>query len=128
MSRRATRRLLWLAALLLIPLPYLVAADGAVPAVRFALLGGVAAAYAGLVNGSGVAWPLSALLLGHALVYALALWAGAALLARVLPARLRGAVAALLVVAGFGVALAFDVYHTPFAADAARTSWLGLFR
>ena len=68
MSRKATRRLLWLAALLLIPLPYLVAADGAVPAVRFVLLGGVAAAYAGLVNGSGVAWPLTALLLGHALV------------------------------------------------------------
>ena len=92
MSRTATRRLLWLAAFLLVPLPYLVAADGAVPAVRFAMLGGVAAAYAGLVNGSGVAWPLTALLLGHALVYALALWAGAALLARVLPARLRGAI------------------------------------
>ncbi len=128
MSRRAARRLLWVAAALLLPLPYLVTAEGAVPIVRFVMLGSITAAYSALVDGSGVAWVFTALMLGHALVYALVLWAAAALVARVVPTRVRGVLVAALVGAGVAGAFAFEPYHTPFAAESAWTSWPGLLR
>ena len=65
MSRVRAGWLLWVAALLLIPLPYFIIAEGSVPVVRFAMLGAIAAAYAGFVDGSGVAWPMTIILFVH---------------------------------------------------------------
>ena len=122
------RRLLLLGAVLLLPLPYAVLAEGAVPVVRFALLAGVAAAYSTFVNGGGVAWPLTGLLAAHALGYGLLLWIGSRLAVRFVPSRLCTAVCVGVVAAGFAASLAFDLYHTPFASERAFTSWTGLFR
>jgi len=128
MNAPRARRLLWTGLLLFAPLPHLVAVEGAVPVVRFAWLGAVAGAYAALVDGSGIAWTMTALLLGQALVYAAVLWALAALGARLLPERARGAAVLSLLVAGLALAVATPLYHTPFAADAPRARWTGLFR
>lgn len=114
--------------MLLIPLPYFILADGAVPAIRFAMLAAVAAAYAGFVDGSGVAWPLTVILLLHVVVSALVLALLAALAAYVMPVRSRGWLVAALIVAGFAVALGFDVYRTPFDDVRPRAGWLGLFQ
>ena len=62
------------------------------------------------------------------LVMAVALWLAAGLGSRLVPERGRAVVVAGIVLVGFTVALVFDIYHTPFAADAARTSWAGLFQ
>lgn len=128
MSRSQAAWLLWVAAMLLIPLPYFILADGAVPAIRFAMLAAVAAAYAGFVDGSGVAWPLTVILLLHVVVSALVLALLAALAAYVMPVRSRGWLVAALIVAGFAVALGFDVYRTPFDDVRPRAGWLGLFQ
>ena len=127
MSLGRARLLLWGGALLLVPLPFVVAVHGSVPVVRFALLGAVSGVYAAAVDGSGVAWTMTASLAAHALVYAALLALPAALLARALPAPWRRAGVWSLLALGFATALLFDVYWTPFDDVAARSDWLGLF-
>jgi len=127
-SRARAAWLLWIAAVLLVPLPYFVIADGSVPAVRFALMTAIAAAYATLIDGSGVAWPLVTILALHLVVSAAVLAAGATVVAAVIPERVRGRVVVALVVAGFAVALSVDAYRTPFDDVHATASWLGLFQ
>ncbi len=128
MTTRRARRLLWGAALLLVPLPYFVMVHGHVPVVRMGLLGCITIAYAGAVDGSGVAWPMAALLWAHALTYGVLLWGAAALLARFVPARARSPFVWFAVGSGAFLALYFEIYHTPFAAESARSNWLGLFQ
>ena len=101
MSPGRAARILWVAALLLLPLPYLVLpVEGAVPVVRLFFLGAIAAAYSLLVDGSGVAWTLTAFLLGNALAYALGLGLVAWLLGRAIPEALRGPCVLAVVLAG----------------------------
>jgi hypothetical protein len=119
---------LWVGALLLVPLPYLMVVDGCVPVVRFALLALISGAYAAFVDGSGVVWVMTAILAAHALLYALALAAAAWLLVRVLPPRRRAALAWALLIAGFAVALTVPVYRTPFDDASAQARWTGLFQ
>ena len=128
MSRRRAAWTLWAAALLLVPLPYFIVAEGSVPVIRFAIISSVATAYAVLVDGSGVAWPLAVILLLHVLVWAVALGIGAAVLARVLPDALRGRAVVLLIAAGFVLALVSDVYRTPFDDVRLNSTWTGLFQ
>jgi hypothetical protein len=131
MSRSAVRRLLWVIFALTLPLPILVVGPGLVPAARLLLLGGMSVAMMLFVRASGVVSLLSLVLLGQAFLYLAALWITAALLAALLSAlppvaRTRstlGLVALLLLAAS-----AFEIYHTPFAAESARTSLLGLYR
>jgi len=116
LTQRATRLVLWIAALLLVPLPML-QFGAQVPVAQYLLLAGVCVTV-GVVEGTGGVLPLLlALFLAHALVYALLLWLGAGLAARLL-ARLaphtRTAVVATVVLAGFGVALIGEPYVTPF--------------
>jgi hypothetical protein len=128
MTRRSTAWLLFGASVLLIPLPYFVIGEGAVPVVRFALLGAVSAAYAGLIDGSGVAWPMTTILLLHVVVYSLVLAAAAFLVASLVPERARRWIVPAAVAVGFCCALSFDLYHTPFDPSRAYNGWLGLFR
>lgn len=128
MSTTRAARLLWCGALLLAPLPYLAPLAGLVPVVRFVFLGAVAAGYAAFVDGSGTAWIVVALLLGQALVYALALRIAAGWIARRVPARLRAPLVWGLLVAGLAIACSFELYRTPFDDASPRARWTGLFQ
>lgn len=128
MSRTRTRRLLWLAGALLLPLPWLFMYTGAVPVARYVFLAGISGAYAGLIDGSEVAWPMTAIVAVHALVYAGALWGASAVLARFIPARLRAPLVVTVFVVGFTVALAYPIYETPMDDERAHTNWVGLFQ
>ncbi|MDJ0864653.1 MAG: hypothetical protein QNK03_01000 [Myxococcota bacterium] len=127
MSTARARTILWLGALLLVPLPYVGLVEGSVPVARFLLLGVVTAAYSGFVDGSGVAWTLTAILLLHALVYGLLLRVPAALLARWVPEALRVRFVWGIVLLTFALAVSLPVYRTPFDDVASRTRWPGLF-
>jgi hypothetical protein len=119
MSSRATRRLLWIAALAIVPLPMLQFHELA-PVTRYLLLAGVVAGLMWTEGTGTIPWIFFGLMLGHALVYAGLLWTAAWALARGLralaPSR-AGALALLLVAGGVILTLAFDVYRTPFAAE-----------
>ena len=129
MSPGRARLALWAAALLLVPLPYLaLSVDGAVPVARFLFLGAIAAAYSAFVDGSGVAWMMTGLLLGNALIHAAGLGLAAWLLVRLLPGPARRPWVWLLVLAGAAVALAFPIYRTPFDDASAWSRWPGLFQ
>jgi hypothetical protein len=119
LSPRATRRLLWLAALAIVPLP-MVQFHELAPVTRYLLLAGVVAGLMWTEGTGTIPWLFFALMVGHALVYAGLLWVAAWGLTRLLHAaapRRAGALALLLVAAGVALTLAFDVYRTPFAAD-----------
>jgi hypothetical protein len=117
---RTARRLLWMLLCLLVPLPMAVF-GGLLPVAGMLVLAGVCVAMLAAEGGGGALGQLLALFLGHAVVYALALWAVAAVGARLLveraprstPAWLAGA-ATLAVL----LALALDVYVTPFGTSA----------
>ncbi|HEX5065521.1 MAG TPA: DUF3604 domain-containing protein, partial [Myxococcota bacterium] len=116
MTQRATRLALWIAALLLVPLPML-QFGAQVPVAQYLLLAGVCAAVAAVESSSGVLLLLLSLFLTHALVYALLLWFAAGLVARLLARlapRARTAAVATAVLAGLGVALLGEPYVTPF--------------
>ena len=127
-TTRRTRRWLWLGALAMCPLPYLLAAEGYVPVVRMLLLACVSAAYAGLVDGSGLAWTMVALLLAHVVAGAAVLWLAAAIVARVLPPPARQRTVAIVLVLGFAVANAIYLYRTPFDDAALHARWFELFQ
>jgi len=113
---RGARRLLWIAALLLVPLPML-QFGAQVPVAQYLLLAGVCAAVAVVESGGGVLALLLALFLSHAIVYGLLLWLVAALAARVLgqfSPRARAIASASVLLAGLAVALFGQPYVTPF--------------
>ena len=127
-NRVTAQRVLWSAALLLLPVPYLILVDGSVPVVRLVLLATIAASYAAFVDGSGVAWLMVALLAVQAVVFAVALAVVVRTTVRWIPApALRWSVWSLVAV-GFAVAMLFDVYQTPFDETYYRTNWWGLFQ
>ncbi|MGH0030525.1 MAG: hypothetical protein ACQGVC_12090 [Myxococcota bacterium] len=121
MSPRAARRTLWLALLLVAPLPMLGGFGAVVPVVRYGLLAGVCVAMRVAEGPGGVVWALFALFAVHALVYAALLWGAAWLaaraLARVSPAA-RSAVVAGIVACGLIWATATTPYVTPFGTSA----------
>jgi hypothetical protein len=115
-SPRTARCALWLAALLLVPLPML-QFGARVPVVHHLLLGGVCVVTAWIEGGGGVTGLLIALFFGHAVVYALGLWGLAALAARGLgrlSPRARSLAVWIPVVAGLALALFREPYVTPF--------------
>jgi hypothetical protein len=127
---KTTRRILWLGALLLVPLPMIKFAAW-IPVTRYLLLGAVTGGLI-LTEGSGrIPNAFLIAMLGHAIFYAALLWAVAWALARTLqgaaPAWARS-VALALVAAGVLAALLTEPYVTPFAADAPRASLLTVLR
>jgi hypothetical protein len=120
MSPRAARRVLWLAALLLVPAPMLV--FGAwVPVAHYLLLAALCVGMRIAEGPGGVVWELTALLLAHALVYSALLyagaWASARALGRVSP-RARAALVAIAVTGCAVWAIAAQPYVTPFGRTA----------
>ena len=131
MSTRASRRMLWIAAALLVPLPVLFPGPGLVPAARFLMLGGASLAVMLFESSRGAVIPLAALLLLQGVAWLSALWLGAALAARLLarlPSHARLWVTLVLVAAGLVVGATTEIYHTPFAAEAARGNLLHVYR
>ncbi len=126
MSPRASRRLVFLVALLTVPLPML-QFGAVIPVSRYLLLAGVTL---GLVVSEGtgtVPLAMLGLFAGHALVYSALLWVGAWLwtrgVARV-SARAVGPVAVTTAVAALLLTSLFDVFTTPFAARSLHTNLL----
>jgi len=129
-SPRAMRRLLWLAALVALPLPIVGIGSGRVPALHHLELGVLALAFTVLERAQGIGPLLAALFLGQALVFALALWLAAALVARLLsrlPPLLRTRAALFVVVLGLALAVMQPLYRTPYSAHGARSNLLGVY-
>jgi hypothetical protein len=130
-SPRALRWLLWLAALAALPLPLAGIGSALVPPLHQLELGALALAFTISERAQGIGPLASALFLGQALAWALALWLVAGLLARAL-GRLgpltRTRVACFLVVLGITLAASLPVYRTPYSAHSARSSLLEVYR
>lgn len=130
MTPRATRRMLWLAALLLVPLPML-QFGALVPVVRYLLLAGVTLGLIVAEGGGEIPYLFLALMLGHALVYAVLLWVVSWLIARGLwalsPAR-AGRAAIALAAVGLLVALVTRPYVTPYSSVSLHSNLLVVFQ
>jgi hypothetical protein len=125
------RWLLWLAALVAMPVPSIGLGAGRMPPLHQLELGGLALAFTLLERAQGVGPLIAALFLGQALAWALALWLAAALAARLLsrlPPLLRTRAALFLVVLGVALALMQPIYRTPYSAHAARSNLLDVYR
>ena len=120
--------MLWLAALLLAPLPIVILAEGSIPVVRMMMLSSVAGYYTMFIDSSGVAWPMTIILALHVVVYALALAVASWVVAALLPERNRGRIVGALIAAGLLIAVSTDLYRTPFDDRQAQASWVELFR
>jgi hypothetical protein len=131
MSPRATRWLLWLAALAALPVPIFGVGSGRVPPLHHLELGALALAFTALERAQGIGPLLSGIFIGQALAWGLALWLAAALLARLLsrlPPLVRTRATVLLIVLGLALAAAQPIYRTPYSAHAARSTLLGTYR
>ena len=130
MSRKTARRVLWVAALLLVPVPLLAIAEAFVPVARIFELGLVVLITILVEGPGGVAPILLTIFLVHAVVDAAVLWGVAWLLTwgleRVAPAAL-GPVVLALVVAGCVWGAALPIYHTPFHAQVADATLLEIY-
>jgi hypothetical protein len=130
-SRRRCFWTLWIASLLLVPLPYLMVVTGLVPVGRFLMLGAICTYVSFFVGSGGVAGTLAWILFGQAALYAVGLGLVAGAVAYGLGRISRSATAAatlVLVALGLVLAVGLEIYHTPFAAESARTNLLGVYR
>jgi len=130
-SPRTVRRLLFFAAVFVVPLPILAFGPGRVPAAHQLELGLLALLFGVLESAEGVTLTLAAAFLLPAAVYVAVLWVGASLLARALaklPPLTRTRAALLLVGIGLAVGIAEPIYQTPFSARSAHSNLLGVYR
>jgi hypothetical protein len=129
-SPRALRRLLFVAALVAMPVPSFGIGGGLVPPLHQLELGALALAFTVLERAQGIGPLMSALFLGQAVVWGLACWLAAALAARLLgglPPLFRMRVAFLAVALGLALAVMQPIYRTPYSAHAARSSLLEVY-
>ena len=126
LSAAAARRLLWLLAVLALPVPILLLGPGHVPAAQIAELGAAALAFGIAESLRGVVGLTAAVFLGQALLYAGVLWVVAGILARRL-GRLRGAAVALAALLAVAACWA-PVYRTPYHATLAHATLLEVYR
>jgi hypothetical protein len=129
-SPRAVRRLLWLVAVFVAPLPIVALGPGLVPPAHQLELGLLALAFGAVESTEGVTLVLAALFLASGLVYAALLWLPAWLVARglaPLAPTTRTRLALLLVMLGVALAVAEPVYRTPFSSRSATSNLLGVY-
>ncbi len=130
LSSATVRRLLFLAAILLVPLPLFVMVPALVPVARFFELAVICWITIAIEGTAGVVGLLSIVMLAHALVYATLLWIVTGILVRLFDSyapRLLLPVAAMLLVAGILLASISEPYATPFA-DTARAGFPEVYR
>ena len=131
MSRRAVRWLLFIAALVALPVPSAGLGSGLMPPLHQLELGAFALAFTVLERAQGVGPLIAALFLGQALVWALALWLAAALAARLLsplPPLFRTRATLFVVALGLSLAVMQPIYRTPYSAHAARSTLIDVYR
>jgi hypothetical protein len=131
MSPRGVRRLLWLAAILLVPVPLIGLGSGWVPTAHLFELALLTLGFGLIESMQGVTLALLASFLIPALFYVALLWPLAWGVARVLAplaplTRFRAAL--LIVMLGAGYAIARPVYETPFSSHSAHSTLLGVYR
>jgi len=130
-SPRLVRWLLWLAAVVALPLPLLGIGSARVPPLHQLELGALALAFTLAEHAQGVGKLVSALFLGQGLLWTALLWPAAGLVARALaklPPLTRTRAALLVVMLGFGFAVARPIYRTPYSAHTARSTLLEVYR
>jgi hypothetical protein len=130
-SPRAVRRLLWVAALFVVPFPILAFGPGLVPAAHQLELGLLALAFGMAESMQGVTLTLAVAFLVPGLTFAALLWLPAWLVAHVLgklPPHTRMRAALLLVMLGVAFTLASPIYETPFSSRSARSTLLDVYR
>jgi len=130
MSRRTAQRVLWVAALFLVPVP-LLTFGAFVPTMRLLELTTVILVTVLVEGAHGVALLLLALFGAHTLVFALLLWLAARLLAglleRTAPAAI-GVVTVALVAVGLVATIGVPVYDSPFHARLPHTTLLEVYQ
>ena len=130
MSPRALRWLLWIAALVALPVPSVGLGAGRMPPLHQLELGALALAFTVLERAQGVGPLIAAVFITQALAWALALWLAAALTARLLsplPALFRTRATLFVVALGLSLAVMQPIYRTPYSAHAARSNLLGVY-
>lgn len=121
MSKKARRRLVFVGLFFLLPWPLTLTAGAFVPAIRYLILGMVAATVAVAEGAAGPVGPVVAVLLVWALVCSAGCWALAWLAASLLermPPRLADALCVVALLVGLGIALLSDPYRTPYGRAA----------
>jgi hypothetical protein len=129
MSRRATRRILWLSFLLTVPVPFWAFEGGRVPTVWLLELAAFTGALLWTEGGTVTALAFG-LFLGEAVIAGAALYLLARLVTRLLARRgaeVRTAVVVAIVV-GFLLVACFAVYRTPFVAGGDPVNLAGIFQ
>ena len=124
MSERASRRILWLAFLLALPVPFLSVQAGLAPVANLLFYGSLAAGvYLG--DPDSMSRLLALLHLGQGLFWALALYGLACLAARGLRrgGQVRGGLVAALVLALLAASL-LPLYRTPLSSTGTRANLL----
>ena len=126
MSVRTAQRLLWLCAVVALPVPIALLGPGHVPPAQLAELGAAALAFGLAETLRGVVGWTAAIFFAQALLWAVALWWIARAMARALGrARPAGVVVAAALVA---LACAVSIYHTPYHATLAHATLLEVYR
>ncbi len=130
MSPRGVRRLLWLAAIFLVPVPLIGVASGWAPTAYLLELAGLTLAFGVVESLQGVTLALLASFGVPALLYVALLWPLAWLVARLITplaplTRLRAAL--LIVMLGAGYATVRPVYDTPFSNRSPRATLLEVY-
>jgi hypothetical protein len=117
MRPRTLRRLWFVGLWLLLPWPLHIVGEAFVPAVRYLILGGVAAAFAAAEGAAGPVGGIVCLFLGMGIVTSLGCWLAAWGIAKLL-ARCSAFTQRAVTFGGLGAALvfclAFEPYATPF--------------
>jgi hypothetical protein len=122
----AARRLLFLAAVVLVPVPYWAVEVERAPVVRLVALA-VMTGGAAVTEPGGVVSILAGFLVLQALLWLVALALAARLIVRLLPEGRRGQAVAAVVGVLAGASL-LRIYHTPFSRAEAWTNVLGILR
>ena len=126
MSVRASRWWLFLAIVLTVPLPMLGPYDAFVPPVRHLILSSATASFMVVEGAAGPVPAIFLLFAIHALVYLALAWGVAWVLSRFLGSlspRARGTLVLAVCAGLFFLAVAFDLYATPFGRAPTGNLW-----
>ena len=129
-SRATSRRVLWLVALFTVPVPYYLGGFEIAPVARLLFLTAIIQAVVATEGAAGYQGTFALLSGAQSVLWLLALYGGAALLAfcvhRFAHEAARAAVVALLA-AALLVASLFEIYQTPMSSHSAHSNLAGLF-
>ena len=130
LSRKATRRLLYVALFVTLPVPFYLGALEVSPALRMFFLTSLTLAVVATEGGAGYLGSLALIAAGQSLLWALLIWGLAAVVAlglgRVARGRLHLALTAGLVLLLLGLGT-LEIYRTPLSSDGPYSNLAGLF-